>query len=123
MLPFEEKVYVDKVPHDATLLLGADIGGTNSNFGFFKKDHNTLTLIFSLHIKSQTITDFAQTVKDLLDYVARTYGISVRRSSFAAAGVVSEAHDYCKPTNLSWAIDSKEILWTQSAESKKFGQN
>jgi len=110
MLPFEEKVYVDKIPHDVTLLLGADIGGTNSNFGFFKKDQNTLTLIFSLHIKSQTITDFAQTVKDLLDYVARTYGISVRRSSFAAAGVVSEAHDHCKPTNLAWAIDSKEIL-------------
>ena len=45
MLPFKEiKYVVDEVPKNIECLLGADIGGTNSNFGFFQLADNKLTL-------------------------------------------------------------------------------
>ena len=62
MLEFKEVKYVDEVPKNIECLLGADIGGTNSNFGFFQLTDDVLTLIFSMHVKSQQITQFSSTV-------------------------------------------------------------
>ena len=109
MLPFKEVVYVDQVPKNIECTLGADIGGTNSNFGIFKTVDG-LELILSLHVKSKEIKNFVDVVNDLLDHLKRTYGITIKHSGFAAAGVVSAEQDYVKPTNLHFAIDAKEIL-------------
>src|SRR5262249_11835124 len=43
----------------------------------------------------------------LLADVEKEYQITVSHACFAAAGIVS--NEYCKPTNLSFAIDLKEI--------------
>jgi len=110
MLELKEVVYVDMVPTGIESILGVDIGGTNSNFGFFRRVNGNLELLFSVHAKSQLITDFAALVKQVLEYVHAKYNIIVKYSAFAAAGVVSERQDYAKPTNLTIAIDSKEIL-------------
>ncbi len=110
MLPFKEVLYVDLVPKNIECIFAADIGGTNSNFGFFRRTDGGLELLFSLHIKSQKIVDFIQVIRDVLAYVKATYNIDIKQSGFAAAGVVSETQDYCKPTNLDFAIDAKEIL-------------
>jgi glucokinase len=124
MLELREVVYVDAVPTGIECILGADIGGTNSNFGFFRppslkirqagrqtglgEEH--LELLFSVHAKSQLVTDFTALVKQILEYVHAKYKIEVKYSAFAAAGVVSEHQDYVKPTNLPIVVDSKEIL-------------
>lgn len=101
--------YIDEVPHGKDCLLAADIGGTNSNFGFFLLHDDSFTMLFSLHAKSQDIDNFSDLVKQVLAYSQRKYDITVTHACFAAAGVVSTNHDYCKPTNLNFVIDSKEI--------------
>ncbi|HZW61914.1 MAG TPA: glucokinase [Candidatus Babeliales bacterium] len=114
MLTQREVHYVDIIPRDLECVMVADIGGTNSNFGFFSIKPYThgfeSTILTSIHIKSQQITDFPTAVEDILNYVKKTYGMTIKRSCFAAAGVVSENHDYCKPTNLNFIIDSKQIM-------------
>lgn len=110
MLELREVVYVGAVPTGIECILGADIGGTNSNFGFFRRVNGRLELLFSVHAKSQLVTDFTALVKQVLAYAQTKYKIEVKYSAFAAAGVVSETQDYAKPTNLPIAIDSKEIL-------------
>ncbi len=106
----KEVVYVDAIPLDEKCLLAADIGGTNSNFGFFVIHNNSFTLLFSLHAKSQEIKSFVELVQQVLAYVQQRYRIAVTHACFAAAGVVSRNRDYCKPTNLNFAIDAKDIL-------------
>jgi len=110
MLELREVVYVVDMPTGIECILGADIGGTNSNFGFFRRTNGFLEMLFSLHAKSQLVTDFTALVKQVLEYVQLKYNIIVKYAAFAAAGVVSENQDYAKPTNLTVAIDSKDIL-------------
>jgi len=109
MLAFEKKEHVETIPTGIECMLGADIGGTNSNFGIFKKTDGKLQLLLSLHFKSQEIKNFTDVVKDVLDYLKNNYQISIRHSCFAGAGVVSEHRDRCKPTNLDFVIDAHEI--------------
>lgn len=110
MTTFRQVVYGEAVPRDITGILTADIGGTNSNFGIFRHENGIMQLLFSLHVKSREITDFAQVVCDVLEYVKQKYNINIKRSVFAAAGVISEKQDYAKPTNLDFMVDSREIF-------------
>ena len=36
MQEFKEQKYVEQIPRDIECIIGADIGGTNSNFGIFE---------------------------------------------------------------------------------------
>ncbi len=108
-MTLREKVYVDTVPRDIEAILGADIGGTNSNFGVFEFTNNKLILLFSIHVKSQEISDFTQLVKEVLECIKSRYDITIQHALFAAAGVVSPNRDRSKPTNLSFVIDAHSI--------------
>lgn len=110
MLPFHEVIYGETVPRINNYSMVGDIGGTNSNFGFFLLDDDTFKLIFSVHVKSKLITDFALLVEDILMYVKQKYQISVVRSGFAVAGVVSKTLSHSKLTNLNLVVDSAEVL-------------
>ncbi len=110
MSSFKEIVYVNPVPRNINGILAVDVGGTNSNFGIFRPKNGEFKLLLSLHFKSQEITDFASIVEEILDYLEEKYGITIKNSGFAAAGVVSETKDWVKPTNLDIVIDTKEIL-------------
>lgn len=59
-------VYVDHVPSTGRIVLAADIGGTNSNFGVCLLDDATITLLVSYHTPSKEITHFAQLVADII---------------------------------------------------------
>lgn len=108
MTNFIERKY-DTIPRGSIAFIGADIGGTNSNFGIFIEENQKPRLILSLHAKSQDISDFAQVVKDLLDQLKSSYAISIDHALFASAGVVSPKKDYSKPTNLDFSIDAHAI--------------
>ena len=111
MLAFREVFYVDVIPTDIECILVGDIGGTNSNFGMFKiDDEGKPQFLFSLHFKSKEIARFIDVVQDVLNYIKEKYRITIKKACFAAAGVVSETRDFCKPTNLDFVIDAKEIL-------------
>ena len=108
MITLKERYYVDEIPKGITAILGADIGGTNSNFGIFKNTDKP-QLLFSLHAKSQQITNFPALVKQVLDSIKNKHNITIKHALFAAAGVVSAQKDYAKPTNLPIEIDAKKI--------------
>lgn len=109
MVPFKEVVY-KKIKKGSHALLVADIGGTNSNFGIAQIVDGDAELIFSIHIKSQQITDFTQVVKELLGLIYKKYDINITSACFAAAGVVTPKQNFCKPTNLNITIDAKDIV-------------
>jgi len=90
-------------------ILGADIGGTNSNFGIFDLVDHKPRLILSLHTKSQHIDDFTQVIVELLGIINESYHIKIKHSCFAAAGVPSEDRQRCKPTNLTFVVDIQDI--------------
>lgn len=107
---FREVVYGSVDVHGKEVFIGADIGGTNSNFGFFTVVSGKPHLLFSLHTKSQQIGDFTAVVQDLLAYVKEKYIIAVKKACFGAAGAVSATRDFVKPTNLTFSIDAQDIL-------------
>ena len=110
MLNIVERTYDKEIPRNTECILASDIGGTNSNFGVFRHTNGQLELLLSLHVKSQEITDFTAVVQQLLAHLQNKYGITIKKSGFAAAGVVSEKRDYSKPTNANFAIDAQDIL-------------
>lgn len=118
MLHNEEKKGVDmieirkvdyKAPETSSLFLGADIGGTNSNFGLFEQKNNSIHLIASYHIKSKTITDFSAAVQQLLQQITTDYSATITHMCIAAAGIITDNRTRCKPTNLSITIDTNQI--------------
>lgn len=110
MKTYEKREYINNIPHGIECFLGADIGGTNSNFGVFRKTDGKLQLILSLHFKSQLVTNFTDLVKTVLHILKKDHTISIKHSCFAGAGVVSPQRDRCKPTNLHFVIDAHEII-------------
>ena len=106
---FRHVVYSDPVPTNTICVLVGDIGGTNANFAFFAVNQTSATILFSLHAKSQEITDFTQVVIDVLAYAQATYDITATNACFAAAGVIYEERTMCKPTNASFTITTEDI--------------
>ena len=109
MVELHEQDYGKKIPRSSTAIIGADIGGTNSNLGIFDIQHGKPELLFSLHAKSQQIKDFPAFVKQVLSYVTQKYNIKIDHALFASAGVVSPRRDFSKPTNLDIEIDAHAI--------------
>lgn len=109
MYIFKKIVYVQNIKQN-NYFLGADIGGTNSNFGFFTIIDGKLVLCFSWHYKSQKIDNFTALVQDLLVQVKNEYGVVITIACFGAAGVVLPEQDFCKPTNLSISISVQELI-------------
>ena len=108
-MDIKEQKYSAHVPKGIQCVIGADIGGTNSNFGIFKKYNERPELLFSLHIKSKTISNFTEAVQEILCYINKNYEITIQDALFAAAGVVSPYKDFSKPTNLDFTIDAHEL--------------
>ncbi len=106
----KEVIYQRTWKKNIPFFLSGDIGGTNSNFGIISMEDRHPTLLVSLHIKSKEITDFAQTCKRVVDHCKERYGITCYAAVIGGAGVVSEARDYCKPTNLHFEIRALDIM-------------
>lgn len=122
MIALKEVIYVNDIPvndipKNNYIVLAGDIGGTNSNFGVCSIDQGVITLLFSLHAKSKEIADFPSLVDQVLANIKTHHEIDIRDACFAAAGVVSENRDFCKPTNLNFVIDVKKIIQKTGLES------
>jgi glucokinase len=109
MVELKERLYDKKIPHKSSAIIGADIGGTNSNFGIFSMHNAKPELLFSLHAKSKEVKNFPALVKQVIAYAKEKYGLKINHALFACAGVVSSQKDFSKPTNLSIEIDAHEI--------------
>ncbi len=109
MIELKERLYGKQVPRKSSAIIGADIGGTNSNFGIFSMHNAKPELLVSLHVKSKEVKNFPELVKQVIDYVQAKYDLKIHHAIFACAGVVSPEKDFSKPTNLTIEIDAHAI--------------
>ncbi|UCD81963.1 MAG: glucokinase [Desulfobacterales bacterium] len=86
-------------------ILAADIGGTNSRFGYFQVDENgILSLVHSRWIDTQKSTSFPHLI-DLLKET--TFPLSADQSDIAVLAVAGPVIKgvYSNPPNIAWDID------------------
>lgn len=74
------------IPCNSECYIGADLGGTNMDFGIFLIQENKPQLLFSLHTKTKTIANFTQVIKDVLEYAYDNYNISIYKACIAVPG-------------------------------------
>ena len=104
--------------YDETLLkskydsyvLGADIGGTNTNLAIAGIKGLKPQLLFSCHFKTQKLESVIPSINKTLEYAAEKHGITIEYACIGAAGVVNASKYFVKLTNASWNISKKEIL-------------
>ena len=116
MLPFQEKQYQGTIPSGNCLLV-ADVGGTNTTFGFMKerKERNEtpasgkFMLLLTIHFPSQAVTDFSVLVKEVRDYAREKYDLTTEQIGIAGAGLVSATGEEIPITKLPWTINARNI--------------
>lgn len=86
-------------------VLGADIGGTNTNIGFFGIGRG-ITLLRSYHYKTCELNDLHEAVNDAMN----KFGHGVSASCFAVAGPVPPTRDKTQMTNADLVVDTRKIL-------------
>ena len=91
-------------------VLGIDIGGTNTNLGVAGIKNNLPTLLFSLNFQSENLPSLIPAVEETLAFALDNYHINIDNTVIGAAGVVSPSHDSASLTNVSWDIDSKDLV-------------
>lgn len=104
-----EVMYVEHFDRSYPFFLAGDIGGTNSNFGIFSLAPERPVLLFSIHYKSQQITDFTQFMKQVVSYLKSQYEVSFTSACLGAAGIVYPHRISAWPTNLRFEININEI--------------
>lgn len=111
MAIFTERMYSVKERLYTSYIIGADIGGTNTNIGIFGVVEENFFLLRSFHYRSIHITNFSTIFAEVIEYLKKLQ-ISIERICIAAAGVVHDKRDHVKPTNLSVLINIAEIQVT-----------
>jgi len=95
-LNYTVKNYEKKINKDdfSSYVLGADIGGTNTNLGVAGIKNNRPTLLFSINFKSQELNSLT-----------------------LAAGVVSVNQNFADLTNVEWNVNTDELLQETTLQS------
>ena len=91
------------------ILLTADIGGTNTTFGIFEPTPTGLELLLTLHLASNTITNFPHIIKSVQQHLQEKYNAPIIHACFAVAGPINENKTTSQLTNLPWNIDTLAI--------------
>jgi glucokinase len=107
MTEFEVKYF------DKTLLsnqfqyyvLGADVGGTNTNIGIAGVEETKINMLFSLNYKTKKLSSLIPAINKTLEYAYSNYSIKINNACIGGAGVVSDLKDFIDLTNVPWNID------------------
>jgi glucokinase len=103
--------------HFSSYVLGIDIGGTNTNIGIAGVINLKSILLFSLNFKSKELESLVPAINDTLSYAKNNYDIEVEFACIGAAGVVSSSNDSAQLTNVSWDVNSAELINKTSLQS------
>lgn len=111
-LDYGVKTYSEQINNSdfSSLVLGVDVGGTNTNLGVAGVKDNSLKFLFSLSFKSKELNSLIPAVSETLTYASNKYDIVVEDSCIGAAGVVSPSQEYVKLTNVAWDVNSEELV-------------
>ncbi len=108
MIP-DVKKYSNNIPENAELIIGADVGGTNTNICVAYEKNGKPELIFSFHYRTQTISTIVYPLKEVIRYAEMKYKKKPVKACIAGAGPVNKERGHCKLTNAEWDLDVKEI--------------
>ena len=90
-------------------VLGADVGGTNTNLCIAAIEESKPILLFSFHFKTKELSSINEAVNEIMSYAYDTYSIEVNIACIAAAGIISEDKKYVELTNANWHINTEEL--------------
>ena len=93
----------------SSFVLGADIGGTNTNIGVAGVINSKPILLFSLDFKSRELESIVPAIKETLYHTEKNYNIKVDSACFGIAGAIHHDENIINLTNLDWNIDKSKI--------------
>ncbi len=92
-----------------SFVLGADIGGTNANFGIFGVKNNLPKLLVSYHFESRKLKDVYLAIIEVLGDAKTEYGIKAADACFGVAGAVTPKRDFVRLTNAKLDLAAKKL--------------
>jgi glucokinase len=98
-------------------VLGADVGGTTTNIAISGTKNNAIMLLFSLNFETKNLSSFLPALKQTLSFAKKEYDLHVSRGCIGAAGIVSDDHSFVDLTNISWNIDTKDLIKKSSIDA------
>lgn len=90
-------------------ILGADIGGTNSNLAVAGVKKGKYKLILSFNYKTKSLPSLESALNHCLEVSKKDYGLKISKACLGVAGPV-EKGTYCKPTFIGWDVSMAKIL-------------
>jgi len=93
----------------STYVLGADVGGTNTNIAIAGIKDSIPSLLFSLDYKTQDLESIISPIKETLAYAQEKYNIKADLACFGIAGAVTPK-DTIELTNVKFNINRDELI-------------
>ncbi|MBU2561071.1 MAG: glucokinase [Nanoarchaeota archaeon] len=94
----------------SSFVLGGDVSATNTSLSIAGIKGKDIEPLFILRFKSQEMKGISEALNETLKYAADKHGINVSKACLSPAGPISPERDFCKLTNVPWAIESKKVL-------------
>ncbi len=115
-LSLEEKRHAKSVQPNTPCILAADVGGTNANFGVFAYENGQLTLLVSLHARTETIVDFTAAVQQVLERLKKDHSLTPQHACIGAAGLLATDGASLTLTNAPFSINTTALQEKTSLE-------
>ncbi len=103
----EQQIYSKK--KFKNYVIGADIGGTNTNIGFFGISERDVILVISYYYKTQELNNIEDAVNDAVSRALQK-GIRADSACFAVAGPITPERKEAQMTNAKIKIVAKDVL-------------
>lgn len=107
---FAMKEHLGAIGDKSTIILCTSSHGDGVDCGVFSIENNKPVLLLSTFLKNKEISNFTDTITQLLSYLKNTYGFNIQYACFAGLGVPSANQDYLEHWRLPYVIDAKEII-------------
>ncbi len=91
------------------LVLGVDIGGTNTTFAIASVTKGMVKLVYKRRYSSGEIGSIVEPTAEALRHAREEYGANITAACYAASGPVSADRTRCQPTWTKWGVDAKAI--------------
>lgn len=92
------------------LLLGVDMGATNTRLGIFGVKGEKLKLLCCLKAKSGRLSSLIDAINETVGFAKKNFGYSLKKACIGVAGIVSKENGYAEMTNLNLKLDKKILL-------------
>lgn len=92
------------------LLLGVDIGATNTRFGIFRVKSKNPKLLCHSKAKSGRLGSLIDGINETVDFAENNFGYSLKKACIGVAGIVYKEKGYAEMTNLRLKLSKKALL-------------